>query len=78
MHLPGTVRTRRSITVGNGGATWSHKGIFARTMAALVANRGEEMTITIDATYPKAHRTATGSDVEKGGAVARSVYPRAA
>jgi len=66
MHLPGTVRTRRSITGGNGGATWSHKGIFARTMAGLGANRGEERTVVIDATYPKAHRAATGLGVEKG------------
>ena len=66
MHLPSTVRTRRSVTVGNGGATWSHKGIFVRTMAGLAANRGEERTVAIDATYPKAHRTATGLDVEKG------------
>ena len=32
---------------------------------------GEERTVAIDATYPKAYRTATGLGVEKGGAVAR-------
>jgi len=38
-------------------------------MAGLAANRGEERTVAIDATYPKAHRahrTATGSGVERG------------
>ena len=81
MRLPSTVRTRRSVTVGNGGATWSHKGIFARTMAGLTANRGKTRTVAVAATYPKedrAHRTATGSGIEKGGTVARSVDPRAA
>jgi len=43
-------------------------------MAGLAGNRGEERTVAIDATYPKAHRTATGLGVEKGGAVARSSH----
>jgi len=50
-------------------------------MAALGANRGEERTVAIDATYPKAHRAhrkAAGLGVEKGGAVARSVASGAA
>jgi len=33
-------------------------------MAGLADNRGEERTVAIDATYPKAHRTATGLGVE--------------
>jgi len=38
-------------------------------MAGSVADRGEEReerTVAIDATYPKAHRTATGLGFEKG------------
>ena len=46
---------------------WSGKGIFARTMARLAAEHGEEETVTIDATYLKAHRTATSMAVKKGG-----------
>ena len=67
MCLTSTVRTRRSITVGNGGATRaSSPGGWARTMAGSVANRGEERTVASAATYPKAHRTATGLGIEKG------------
>ena len=36
-------------------------------MAGLAAGHGEEKTVMIDATYLKAHRTATSSGVEKGG-----------
>ena len=48
---------------GNG----SDKGIFARMMAGLAAGHGEEKTVMIDATYLKAHRTATSMGVKKGG-----------
>ena len=50
---------------------WSERdheqGIFARMMAGLAANHGEEKTVMIDATYLKAHRTATSMGVKKGG-----------
>ena len=46
---------------------WSDGGIFARMMAGLAAEHVEEMTVMIDATYLKAHRTATGLGVKKGG-----------
>lgn len=39
-------------------------------MAGLAAAHGEETTVMIDATYLKAHRTATSMAVKKGGAVA--------
>ena len=39
------------------------KGIFARMMAGLAAEHGEEKTVMIDATYLKAHRTATSMGV---------------
>ena len=45
---------------------WSGKGIFARMMAGLAAEHGEEKTVMIDATYLKAHRTATSMAIKKG------------
>ena len=49
---------------------WSEKGIFARIMVGLAAEHGEKTTVMIDATYLKAHRTATSMAAKKGGAVA--------
>ena len=46
----------------------SGKGIFAQMMAGLAAEHGEEKTVMIDATYLKAHRTATSLGVKKEGA----------
>jgi len=59
---------------------WSEKGIFGRMMAGLAAQHGEKKTIMIplvdclaincramDATYLKAHRTATSMVAKKGG-----------
>ena len=45
---------------------WSGKGIFARMMASLAANHGEEKAVMINATYLKAHRTAISMAVKKG------------
>jgi hypothetical protein len=39
-------------------------------MAGLAAEHGEEKTVMIDATYLKAHRTATSMGVKKGGVAA--------
>ena len=39
-------------------------------MAGLAAGHGEEKTVMIDATYLKAHRTATSMAVKKGGVAA--------
>ncbi|KPP97532.1 MAG: hypothetical protein HLUCCA12_18190 [Rhodobacteraceae bacterium HLUCCA12] len=36
-------------------------------IAGLAANHGEEKTFMIDATYLKAHRTATSMAAKKGG-----------
>lgn len=47
---------------------WSEKGIFARMMVGLAAEHGEKTTVMIDATYLKAHRTATSMAAKKGGA----------
>ena len=48
----------------------SEKGIFARTMDGLAAEHGEEKTVMIDATYLKAHRTASSMAAKKGGLTA--------
>ena len=43
-------------------------GVFARIMEGLAAASPEPKTIMIDATYLKAHRTATSLRSKKGGA----------
>ncbi|GAA4215271.1 hypothetical protein GCM10022290_00210 [Sagittula marina] len=48
---------------------WCEKGIFARMMPGLASEHGEEKTVMIDATYLKAHRTATSMAAKKRGAV---------
>ena len=47
-------------------------------MVGLATERAEHKTIMIDATYLKAHRTASSLRVKKGGANARSGEPKAA
>ena len=39
-------------------------------MVGLAAKHGEKTTVMIDATYLKAHRTATSMAAKKGGAAA--------
>jgi hypothetical protein len=50
---------------------WSKRGqeqgIFAEMMMGLAADHGETKTVMIDATYLKAHRTASSLGVKKGG-----------
>jgi transposase len=45
---------------------WSDKGIFARMMEGLAAEAVVPKTMMIDATYLKAHRTATSLRSKKG------------
>lgn len=54
-------------TLYNRWKRWSEKGVFAQIMMGLAAEHGEEKTVMIDATYLKAHRTATSMGVKKGG-----------
>ena len=54
-------------TLYNRWKRWSDKGIFAQMMTGLVADHGEEKTVMIDATYLKAHRTASSLGVKKRG-----------
>ena len=56
-------------TLYNRWKRWSDKGIFAKMMAGLAAGHGEKETVMIDATYLKAHRTASSLGVKKGDAV---------
>ncbi len=57
-------------TLNSRWTRWSEKGTFAKTMIELAAVHGEEKTVMIDATYLKAHRTATRLAAKKGGVVA--------
>ena len=43
------------------------RGVFARIMAGLAAEATDHRTIMIDATYLKAHRTASSLRLKKGG-----------
>lgn len=43
------------------------RGVFARIMAGLAAEHGEETTVMIDATHLKAHRTSSRLGMKKGG-----------
>ena len=52
--------------------------MFARIMTGLAAEGTANKTIMIDATYLKAHRTASSLRAEKGGAGGRSGAPRVA
>ena len=65
-------------TLYNRWKRWSDNGVFARIMVGLAAERAEHKTIMIDATYLKAHRTASSLRVKKGGVRARSGEPKAA
>jgi len=49
---------------------WSDMGVFARIMEGLAAEAPDNKTISIDATYLKAHRTASSLSVKKGGVAA--------
>ena len=54
-------------TLYNRWKRWSDMGVFARMMEGLAAESTEQATIMIDATYLKAHRTASSLRLKKGG-----------
>ena len=54
-------------TLYNRWKRWSDMGVFARIMEGLAAQAPDNKTISIDATYLKAHRTASSLGVKKGG-----------
>ena len=55
-------------TLYNRWKRWCDMGVFARMMQGLAAEGGAQRTIMMDATYLKAHRTASSLRVKKGGA----------
>ena len=69
-------------TLYNRWKRWSDKGVFARMMDGLASEAAVPKTVMIDATYLKAHRTATSLRSKKGGpatsGAVRSVAQRAA
>ena len=69
-------------TLYNPWKRWGDKGIFARMMEGLAAEVAVPTTVMIDATYLKAHRTATSLRSKKGDQMTReavwSAEPKAA
>ena len=53
-------------TLYNRWKRWSDKGVFTRMMDGLASKGADRKTIMIDATYLKAHRTASSLRVKKG------------
>jgi transposase len=53
-------------TLYNRWKRWGEKGIFLQMMEGLAAAGAERKTVMIDATYLKAHRTASSLRVKKG------------
>ncbi|WP_415518859.1 MULTISPECIES: IS5 family transposase [Gluconobacter] len=53
-------------TLYNRWKRWSAMGIFIRMMEGLTTGKADPQTIMIDATYLKAHRTASSPAVKKG------------
>ena len=58
-------------TLYNRWKQWGDKGIFARMMEGLASEGAVPKTVMIDATYLKAHRTATSLRWKKGGPTTR-------
>jgi transposase len=55
-------------TLYNRWKRWSRMGVFATIMTELAAQTQDTDIVMIDATYAKAHRTASSLAVQKGGA----------
>ena len=53
-------------TLYNRWKRWDEAGVFTRMMEGLAAAGAEPKTVMIDATYLKAHRTASSLRVKKG------------
>jgi len=53
-------------TLYNRWKRWGDKGVFLRMMEGLSSAGAERKTVMIDATYLKAHRTASSLAVKKG------------
>ncbi len=68
-------------TLYNRWKRWSDRGVFARMMHGLAAEATVPKTVMIDATYLKAHRTASSLRIKRGDQTtdggAQSVEPKA-
>ena len=64
-------------TLYNRWKRWGERGVFLRIMEGLAAASATPKTIMTDATYLKAHRTASSLRVKKGALGASSVAPKA-
>ena len=58
-------------TLYNRWKRWCGMGVFARIMEGLASEAAEQKTVMIDATYLKAHGTASSLAVKKGGVPGR-------
>ena len=65
-------------TLYNRWKRWSEAGVFVRMMEGLSGAQTERRTVMIDATYLKAHRTASSLRVKKGALGGSSDAPKAA
>ncbi len=63
-------------TLYNRWKRWSDMGVFARIMEGLAAEAPDHKTLSIDATYLKAHRTASSLSAKKGGRTPDRAYQR--
>ena len=57
-------------TLYNRWKRWGERGVFLRMMEGLAAAEAEPRTVMIDATYLKAHRTASSLRVKRGALAA--------
>lgn len=57
---------KAGICTPNRWKRWSDMGVFARIMTGLAAEAPDNKTISIDATYLKAHRKASSMGIKKG------------
>ena len=65
-------------TLYNRWKRWSDAGVFVRMMEGLSAAQPERRTVMVDATYLKAHRTASSLGVKKGASGGSSDARKAA
>ena len=63
-------------TLYNRWKRWGEMGVFVRMMEGLAAADAEPKTVMIDATYLKAHRTASSLRVKKGSWAADRPHQR--
>lgn len=63
-------------TLYNRWKRWSEAGVFFRMMERLAGGNAERRTVMIDATYLKAHRTASSLRVKRGSRAADRTHQR--